>query len=541
MQKITFHKVHKESNKKSLLIFFSLLFLSGIFAQDTKKIPLQGFVDMHTHPRGDLAFGTELFFGAPYGNISEALGNCKSHHSKKLIRSVLSAQTEQLNNASWRDGKTGFPDFSTWPSWCSILHQQMWVDWIKRAHQGGLNIIVALAVSSHTIAYAAKTKGPYDDEQVLINYIQGIKELVSNSDFMEVALSPEDVRNIVTKGKLAVIIGSEMDNIGNFYSPADHYNSIFTPNPSNEQIQAELDKLWELGLRYIFPVHLNNTVFGGSALIMSTLNVANKFVSGSEFLPEEIKTSESGISFRLQNPKANLNFVAKIFMPFLLPKKINPAKKGNYHCIDSIPGFGQRNSLGITEKGKFAINYMFHKGFLIDIDHMSEKMANEVLEMAIANDYPVNSGHNGLRENRGSEVSRTMKQYNQIKSIGGMVGMGHGENAESFVRSYRTVLKIMRNENVAIGTDVNGFYPLPRPNEKIKINYDSTFTRCTTGNRTWDINKDGVAHYGLLPDYIKSWEVAGMTPEEKNAFLNSAEHFTLMWEKCERMKNKIEP
>lgn len=70
---------------------------------------------------------------------------------------------------------------------------------------------------------------------------------------MEIALTPQDVRRIVGSGKLAVILGSEMDNIGNFYSPADHYKkAIFNPNPSNEQIQSELDKLWELGIRYIF-------------------------------------------------------------------------------------------------------------------------------------------------------------------------------------------------------------------------------------------------------------------------------------------------
>jgi hypothetical protein len=81
----------------------------------------------------------------------------------------------------------------------------------------------------------------------------------------------------VAAGRLAVIIGSEMDNIGNFYNPQDHYSSAtFNPAPTNEQIQAELDKLYSLGVRYIFPVHLNNTVFGGTAIFMPTLDVANQ-------------------------------------------------------------------------------------------------------------------------------------------------------------------------------------------------------------------------------------------------------------------------
>jgi hypothetical protein len=69
--------------------------------------------------------------------------------------------------------------------------------------------------------------------------------------------------------------------------------------------------------------------------------------------------------------------------------------------------------------------------------------------------------------------------------------------------------------------------------------YDSSFTRCKTGNRTWDINVDGVAHYGLLPDYMRAWDAAGMTAQEKKVFMSSAEDFTEMWEKCELRKGKI--
>jgi microsomal dipeptidase-like Zn-dependent dipeptidase len=412
----------------------------------------------------------------------------------------------------------------------------MWVDWIERAHKGGLNIMVALAVSSHCIASAAKTSGPQDDGQVLINCIQGIKDLVAHSTFMEIALTPADVRRIVTAGKLAVILGTEMDNIGNFYSPQDNYHAAFTPAPTHAQLQAELDKLWDMGLRYIFPVHLTNTVFGGTAIAISTLNVANKFNTGTEFVPEQVNTAQTGISVRLQHPGTGLNPVAKMFMPYLLPKNVNPARKHNYTFWDTLPGYGHRNSLGLSETGRFGIRYLMKKGFLIDIDHMSEKMANEVLDMAVQNDYPVNSGHNGLRGTSGGENGRTPQQYAQIKQTGGMVGLGHGESAHDFVKAYTQVAQLMGYSHVAIGTDVGGFSALPKPDSTVHVVYDNTLTRCKTGNRTWDINTDGVAHYGLWPDYIRSWDVAGMPPAGKNAFMSSAEHFTEMWEKCEQRK-----
>ena len=529
--------------RNTLLCLMLVTLIASIsFAQSerTAIIPMTGFVDMHAHPRGDLAYGRELFYGAPYGDIAVALGDCKADHSRNLLRSVLAAQTEQQNSPTWKDGKSGYPDFTTWPSWCSILHQQMWVDWIQRAHEGGLNIMVALAVSSHTIAHAAHTHGPHDDEQVMMDCIQGIKDLAAHSTFMEIAYTPQDVRRIVAAGRLAVIIGSEMDNIGNFYNPQDHYESAtFNPTPTNEQIQAELDKLYGLGVRYIFPVHLNNTIFGGTAIFMPTLDVANKFATGSEWVPEQVSTKESGISFHLGHPGAGLPSVAKLFMPMLLPKNVNPAKKANYTFWDTLSGYGHRNSLGITDRGRFAIGYMMRKGFLIDIDHMSEKMANEVLDSALAHDYPVNSGHSNPRHIEGNENGRTAKQYAQLKQLGGMIGVTHGWNASDLVKNYREVAQVMGYTHVAIGTDVGGFSAQPQRDPHITLVYDSTFTRCKTGNRTWDINTDGFAHYGLFPDYIRSWTLAGMTAQEHQTFMSSAEAFTQMWEKCETRKTSL--
>src|SRR5438309_890824 len=69
--------------------------------EDVPRKPLTGYVDMHAHPRGDLAYGTELFYGAPYGDISVALGNCKADHGAwgagnkhgNLFRTILAQQT----------------------------------------------------------------------------------------------------------------------------------------------------------------------------------------------------------------------------------------------------------------------------------------------------------------------------------------------------------------------------------------------------------------------------------------------------------------
>lgn len=532
-------------------VIFISLYPYFSFAQNSSPA-LPGFVDMHTHPRNDLAFGTELFYGSPCGKIEESLNNCNGYHGGyglfdnpkgNIFRNKLVDEGEGQYCKNKEHVHTGFPNFISWPSWCSIFHQQMWLDWIERAHQGGLNIMVALATNSHCMADGAETKGPYDDKTVMDNSIQGIKDMVVQSSFMEIALSPSDVRRIVSNGKLAVIIGVEMDNIGNFYLPPETKSEIYHPNPSDGEIKAEIDRLWDLQVRYIFPIHVTNNIFGGAALYEPSFNIANKYNTGYEYFPETVNTNETSIGFDLQHPIIGTNpegnFFAKVAIDAvdgILPEIVNPSTKENYTFWKMNEGEGHRNSMGLTVKGRMAIQYMMQKGFLIDIDHMSEKAVKEVLDFAILNDYPVNSGHNEFRTTGGNENNRTIDQYKKIQQTGGMIGLGHAEVANKFVERFQTALEVLENKNIAIGTDANGFFPLPYPDTSITIEYSKEFKKCTTGNRTWDINTDGFAHYGLFPDYIKSWEASGMTNQEKNIFMQSAEYFTQMWEKCEVKK-----
>ncbi len=535
---------------------FLLILIGGghiVFAQ-----PLNGFVDMHTHPRNDLAFGTELFYGSPYGDISTSLKNCNANHGGygmfdnphgNVFRNQLVEQSEGAFCHHTEHARDGYPNFTYWPSYCSIFHQQMWVDWIKRAHEGGLNIMVALATHSHCMADAAETTGPYDDKTVMDNSIEGIKALVKNSTFMEIALSPKDVRRIVHAGKLAVIIGVEMDNIGNFYEPIvipKNSTIVYTPNPTWDQIQNEIDRLWNSGVRYILPIHTTNNIFGGAAIYESSFNIANKYNTQQEFIPELVNAEETGIRFQLKHPiienNIESNLMVKIVFDMvggILPEEVNPSRKENYTFWELKQGYGHRNSLGLTPAGRLAISYMMQKGFMIDVDHMSEKGVNELMDFALKFNYPLNSGHNGLREEEGSENNRTPLQYQNIIQTGGMIGLGHASIAHKFVERLRKTLQVTNYKNVAIGTDVNGFFPLPAVDTTITVIYEGDFTMCKTGNRTWNINQDGFAHYGLFPDYIKSWTMAGITHQELETFNRSAEYFTVMWEKCEEGKKDV--
>jgi hypothetical protein len=113
-------------------------------------------------------------------------------------------------------------------------------------------------------------------------------------------------------------------------------------------------------------------------------------------------------------------------------------------------------------------------------------------------------------------------------------------------------------------TDVNGACSLPKPDKEkpdreekenpIPLDYEKEgigslyhdlynesvvdvskvrFHKQVTGNRTFDVNKDGMAHYGLIPDYIKLRQI--QDPDITfNAFFNGAEAYLRMLERVER-------
>jgi microsomal dipeptidase-like Zn-dependent dipeptidase len=373
---------------------------------------------------------------------------------------------------------------------------------------------------------------------------------------MDTVTTPSRMRDVVSSGRLAVIIGIEMDNIGNFYNPNEKRSGeVYTPNPTEAQVRREIDRLFGLGVRYIFPVHIVNNAFGGAGVYGDGMepilfNLSNYYLTGSAFQVERVSTASSGIGFKFPDLSRLTGGPAKVAIDILrhaplLPLKPDVLDISRYSYIDSGDGYGHRNRLGLSDLGKYALRYMMSKGMMIDIDHMSERSVSDALWEAVRFDYPLNSGHNGPRGRNGSEQARTNGQYDSLRTLGGMVGVGTGSaEAAAFVGTYRQVLAKMGGRNVTIGTDVGVGAKLPAaPGTAGKLAGDLPgIEPCRTGNKTWtfaDYNKEGVSHYGMMPEFVRSIENAGLNTAEKNAFFGSVEYFAQMWEKCERSKRNI--
>jgi hypothetical protein len=53
--------------------------------------------------------------------------------------------------------------------------------------------------------------------------------------------------------------------------------------------------------------------------------------------------------------------------------------------------------------------------------------------------------------------------------------------------------------------------------------------RCQSGSKQWDINFEGVAHYGLLPDLLQDLSNVGLESRDLSVLFRSAEDFARMW------------
>src|SRR5262249_48810622 len=122
-----------------------------------------------------------------------------------------------------------------------------------------------------------------DDKYVGDRQIRELTAMVGrHADWMEIALTAADLRRIVRADKLAIIVGVELDDIGSFsWAPRGTGDAGVGTPPSESQVAAEIERLYGLGVRYIFPVHVIDNHFGGTALYDSEFPRAGRYQFGA--------------------------------------------------------------------------------------------------------------------------------------------------------------------------------------------------------------------------------------------------------------------
>ena len=72
---------------------------------------------------------------------------------------------------------------------------------------------------------------------------------------------------------------------------------------------------------------------------------------------------------------------------------------------------------------------------------------------------------------------------------------------------------------------------------KEKNGTNEVLRRYVTGNRYWDYNLDGLAHYGLMPDMLQDLKNIGFSALQLTPLFSSAEDYIRMWEKADAIRS----
>jgi microsomal dipeptidase-like Zn-dependent dipeptidase len=460
-----------------------------------------GIADAHMHVTANLRAGGRVIHGQsfhPYG-IPEALGHDEDDHGPEGSLDLIGNLLRTGEPVGTHDTH-GWPTFAGWPVHDTYTHQQAYDVWIERMWRAGLRVLNAQAVEDEALCELAPMRSHSCDETETVKL--AIAELRRLEDYVDaqaggpgrgwfrIVEGPREARRVAARGKLAVLIGMETS------SPFGCSEFQGEPQCTREDVDRVLGELHDLGVRSVFIAHWIDNAFSGVALQSG---------AQGEFIGI-FQQETTGHPFATQP------------------------------CGEADEADGTCNSKGLTELGRYLIERMMRMGMLIEADHLSQVARAEVLELARENDYPLVSSHTGT----GGEW--TPAQLDALYASGG-VAAATPEEAPLMAQKVNTLRAESgggRRAGVALGSDTGGFSALPGPRANAAerpLDYPFRsrdgavrFKRQRTGERTYDLNADGVAHYGLFPDLLADMEGQRGGERALDTLFRSAEHYLRMWE-----------
>lgn len=492
-----------------------------------------GIADAHTHISAYQRLGGRFIHGDAFHRfgVAHALRDCEANHGPDGRSDFVGHFVREGAPVGEHD-TGGWPDFPEWPSHDTYSHQQTYFIWVKRAWMAGLRLLVNHTSADEQLCQINPIKDTNCDEMDQVRRqvagLYALQDYIDAQDggpgrgWFQIVRTPAEARRVIADGKLAVVLGIEASKLFNCGEFMD------APECSAEDIDAGIDEFFELGVRAVFINHWFDNAYGGAGLFGQSeveLNALNKPETGHYFRVEDCPEPGMGANLMsvvppipADNPVANA-----INEAFLVAA---PSYPPGPHC----------NAKGLTDLGEHVVRQLAARGVIIETDHLGAKMKNQVLDIVESLNYPVVAGH----FHAGGTSSS-----NQLRRIlaGGGIAAPIKPAADNYPAQVRELETIVSGEHffaVPMSTDSGGIASLPGApgDDEVQIRYpfraqfgDVTFVQQTTGNRSFDYNQEGIAHYGLFAEWI---EAVSLTPDGAHAvesLFNSAEAYLQMWER----------
>lgn len=177
-------------------------------------------------------------------------------------------------------------------------HNAYQTDMIRRAYHGGLRLAVWDVINSR--AFNLAVDGSMNsDWQAMKDGADAARRIVATrlNDIAAIALTSAEAERIIRSGKMAVILGTEVDELGRMRPSGLPWPR--SPHAGPDSMQKQVDDLWELGIRKVTPVHATNNPIGGSALFTTVYDANNFFVSGTSADGAQASTDLPDVPFSL--------------------------------------------------------------------------------------------------------------------------------------------------------------------------------------------------------------------------------------------------
>ena len=482
------------------------------FKGQTSDGSVLGMADVHVH-----LSATTFLGGAEHGSpfhrfgVTHALSDCAETHGPNgfldLVGSLFVSDFDGHDTAGW-------PTHVDWPARANLTHEAIYWKWVERAWKSGLRIMVNDVVENETLCELQRnvTRQPLRDCNEMNNATNQIGTLYALQDYVDaqyggrgkgffrIVLSPEEARNVVSDGKLAVVIGIEISNVLNCkinYNPLRQQQPFqetgtgLTENSyacDKEEVVAQLDRLTSLGVRQIITIHEFDNAFGGNGIFDGMiLNIGNRENSGGipskeinalvGVLGNPSQTSPLGFLQTTERPTGEFwttydcpeegleGFSGYLFGSSGGAKmtSISPTVLFDVGGIDSplgalgisdplcpylgqgfrpggalacYPAKKQCNARWLTPMGLFAFQEMMRRGLIFDIDHLELEIKSQVLELAEA--QPKNYP---LISTHGTFGGTSNNQAERILKGGGFIfpSLGNGPSLIKEIKELRTV------------------------------------------------------------------------------------------------------
>ncbi len=483
---------------------------------DTPYEEVSGYIDAHVHWMAFEFIGGEIRCGTPwhrYG-VTVAMVDCPDHSAGG---GAGEAFTSGGDKAGQHD-TVGWPSYNDWPQSNSLTHEGMYYTGVERAWRGGLRVMVNLLVDNRVLCELFPfTRNPCDETNTLLLEYEASRAIERYIDaqyggpgrgFLRIAKDPFEARAIINSGRLALINGietSELFNCRRLAAPVDC---------TEQHVSDSLDFFQDLGIAQMEFLNKYDNAFmgvtGDGGSTGAVINNGNVFSAGGfwdmETCPDDFNEHQH------DKEQANATQIDDGFAPAqdaifgqigaaFLPPGSTPVYGNPPHC----------NSLGLEPIGEYLLDEMAERGILMDPDHVSTRGRQAILDRADAAGY-----HGVISSHSWSDDS----VYERILEMGGIVTPYAG-GSEGFVNKWRTHLDWVDDRYVfgfGYGADTNGFggqggprgadidNPVVYPHTGFG---GVTVERNTTGDRTWDVNLDGVDHYGLYADWYQDLRMIG--------------------------------